>query len=137
MGSLVITPSDGPIGVFGSDAINSNHPPPPPSVHVVKPRVPDAPVHVTSKLQEAKLINKVVPRYPPLALQTRQFGMVRLIATVGKDGHVTAIQVVSGPSFLVPAAVEAVKQWVYRPTVLNGTPVEVIAPIDINFILNQ
>ena len=87
-------------------------------------------------VQEAKLINKVVPVYPRLAVETRQFGKVHLIATIGKDGHVRQIQVIGGPSFLVAAAVEAVKQWVYRPTLLNGQPVEVIAPIEINFILN-
>ncbi len=83
------------------------------------------------------MINKVVPVYPRLAFQTRQFGKVRLVATIGKDGHVNQIQVIGGPVFLVPAAVEAVKQWVHRPTLLNGQPVEVIAPIEINFILSQ
>ena len=79
----------------------------------------------------------MVPIYPRLAIQTRQFGKVRLVATIGKDGRVRQVQVIGGPAFLVPAAVEAVKQWVYRPTLLNGQPVEVIAPIEINFILNQ
>jgi protein TonB len=50
---------------------------------------------------------------------------------------VKQIQVISGPAFLVPAAVEAVRQWLYKPTLLNGQPVGVIAPIDINFTLNQ
>jgi periplasmic protein TonB len=59
------------------------------------------------------------------------------VATIGKDGRVKNIQVLSGPAFLAAAAVEAVKQWVYQPTPFKGRPVEVIAPIDINFILNQ
>jgi protein TonB len=95
------------------------------------------PIHVTSKIQEAKLVRKVIPVYPRLAIQTRQFGTVRLIATVGKDGRVKDVQVLSGPAFLAAAAVAAVKQWVYQPTLLNGNPVEVIAPIDVNFVLSQ
>lgn len=101
-----------------------------------KPKA-QAPVRVSQGVQEAKLINKVVPVYPRLAIQTRQFGKVNLVATIGKDGHVSQLQVIDGPMFLVSAAVEAVKQWVYRPTLLNGQPVEVIAPIEINFILSQ
>jgi periplasmic protein TonB len=58
------------------------------------------------------------------------------VATVGRDGHVKRIEIVSGPAFLAAAATEAVKQWVYQPTLLNGKPVEVIAPIDVNFVLN-
>jgi protein TonB len=110
--------------------------PPPPPARVRPASSSSAPIHVTSSIQAAKLINKVIPNYPTLAKQTRQFGMVRLIATVGKDGRVKQIDVVSGPAFLAAAAVEAVKKWVYQPTLLNAKPVEVIAPIDINFILN-
>jgi protein TonB len=124
-------------GVPGAlDRIGASAPPPPPSAERRAIR-PTAPLRVASSVQEAKLINKVIPAYPPLAKQTRQFGKVRLVATIGKEGRVKQIQVLSGPAFLVPAAVEAVKQWVYQPTLLNGRPVEVIAPIDINFILNQ
>lgn len=95
------------------------------------------PVHVASKIQEAKLVRKVIPVYPRLAIQTRQFGTVRLITTVGKDGRVKEVHVLSGPAFLAAAAVAAVKQWMYQPTLLNGRPVEVIAPIDVNFVLSQ
>ena len=109
---------------------------PTPPKPVTKINSPEAPVHVSSGVQEAKLINKVVPVYPRLAMQTRQFGKVRLTTVIGKDGHVKNIQVLSGPAFLVSAAIEAVKQWVYRPTLLNGQPVEVIAPVEINFVLN-
>jgi periplasmic protein TonB len=127
-------PGDGVPGAL--DSIGSGAPPPPPSAerHAVRPAVP---LRVASSVQEAKLINKVIPAYPPLARQTRQFGRVRLVVTIGQDGRVKQIEVLSGPAFLVPAAVEAVKQWLYQPTLLNGRPVEVIAPIDINFILNQ
>ncbi len=112
--------------------------PPPPA-----PQKPPAvkketePLRVSQGVQEAKLIHKVMPVYPRLAVQTHQFGTVRLVAVIGKDGHMRDIQVVSGPLFLVRAAVEAVKQWVYKPTLLNGDAVEVIAPITVNFTLSQ
>jgi protein TonB len=110
--------------------------PVPPPQTSAKPKQ-QSPVRVSEGVQEAKLINKVVPVYPRLAIQTRQFGKVHLVATIGKDGRVKQLQVIDGPVFLVPAAIEAVKQWIYRPTLLNGQPVEVIAPIEINFILTQ
>jgi periplasmic protein TonB len=118
------------------DTTGTVAPPEPPKALVHRDPQPQAPLHVSSGVQEAKLVKKIVPVYPRLALQTRQFGKVRLTTTIGKDGHVKNIQVISGPAFLVPAAIEAVKQWVYQPTLLNGQPVEVIAPVDINFILN-
>ncbi len=129
--------SSGNNSVMDAVALNGTTAPPPVPQNVTpKPHAPDAPVHVSSGVQEAKLLNKVVPIYPRLAMQTRQFGKVRLTTIIGKDGHVKNIQVLSGPAFLVPAAIEAVKQWVYRPTLLNGQPVEVIAPVEINFVLN-
>jgi protein TonB len=103
----------------------------------VPEHVSQAPVRVSQGVQEAKLINKVIPVYPRLAIQTRQFGKVHLIATIGKDGHIKELRVIDGPVFLVQAAVAAVKQWLYRPTLLSGQAVEVIAPIEINFTLSQ
>lgn len=123
----------GVIGVLeGKDISIPAAPPEPTSKHNSQ-----APVRVSQGVQEAKLINKVVPVYPRLAIQTRQFGKVHLIATIGKDGHIRQLRVIDGPVFLVQAAVEAVKQWVYRPTLLSGQAVEVIAPIEINFTLSQ
>src|SRR6185312_4786775 len=136
-----ITASPG-MTYVGSDVIGAidltGKVPAAPSVLKEQPQTTEQqPVHVTSKIQEAKLVRKVIPVYPRLAIQTRQFGTVRLIATVGKDGRVKGVQVLSGPAFLAAAAVAAVKQWVYQPTLLNGNPVEVIAPIDVNFVLSQ
>jgi protein TonB len=65
----------------------------------------------------------------------RQQGTVRFEATVGKDGSVENLKVVSGPPLLVQAAQDAVKQWVYRPTLVNGVPVEVVTTVDVNFSL--
>lgn len=76
-----------------------------------------------------------MPVYPPLARQARVSGSVRLIAIIGRDGTVQQLQVVSGHPLLIGAAVEAVRQWLYHPTLLNGEPVEVICPIDVNFTL--
>jgi protein TonB len=75
--------------------------------------------------------------YPPLARQTRISGTVRLHAIIGKDGSVQQLEVLSGHPLLVQAALDAVRQWRYRPTLLNGEPVEVDTTIDVIFSLNQ
>ena len=74
--------------------------------------------------------------YPPLAKAMRVSGTVKLVGIIGRDGTVQDLRVVEGHPLLVKAAVEAVKQWRYRPTLLNGEPVEVTAPIDVRFVLN-
>jgi periplasmic protein TonB len=88
-------------------------------------------------VQAALLVNKVQPVYPPLARQTRISGTVRLHAIIGKDGGVQQLEVISGHPLLVRAALDAVQQWRYRPTLLNGEPVEVDTTIDVIFSLNQ
>lgn len=85
----------------------------------------------------AKLVNKVQPQYPPLARQTRISGTVRLHAIIGKNGQVEQLEVMSGHPLLVQAALDAVRQWKYQPTQLNGEPVEVDTTIDVIFSLNQ
>ena len=82
-------------------------------------------------------MRKVIPVYPRLAIIARISGTVRLTGIIGKDGLIQQLQVIDGPQLLVQAAVDAVRQWVYRPTMLSGKPVEVIAPIDVNFTLTQ
>jgi protein TonB len=82
-----------------------------------------------------KLVHLVKPAYPPLARAARVSGTVRLEAIVGKDGRVRSLRLVSGHPLLAQAAIDAVRQWVYRPTLLNGVPVEVAAPVDVNFLL--
>src|SRR5215468_1918491 len=105
-------------------------PPPPPKAAVTRTRVGGA-------VQAAKLVNRVQPIYPPLARQTRISGTVKLHAIIGKDGSVQQLQVVSGHPLLVQAALDAVKQWRYQPTLLNGEPVEVDTEIDVIFSLAQ
>ena len=70
-----------------------------------------------------------------VAVQTRTAGVVQLLAIIGTDGKIRRLEVISGPAMLRQAAVEAVSQWVYSPTVLSGVPVEVEAPIEVNFVL--
>jgi periplasmic protein TonB len=109
-------------------------PPPPPQVAEV---TVSKPITVTSDVQAAKLLRKVIPVYPKLAIAAHISGTVRLMGVVAKDGTVQQIRVVSGPALLVEAALDAVRQWVYRPTMLNNKPVEVIAPIDVIFTLSR
>src|SRR5262249_62177502 len=85
-----------------------------------------------------RLLKKNVPRGPPpLARQTRISGTVRLHAIISKSGSVESLEVLSGHPLLVRAAMDAVQQWKYKPTLLNGEPVEVDTTIDVIFSLNQ
>jgi len=101
--------------------------------------VPKTPkqIRVGGQVQAANLIKKITPQYPQLAKQARIQGTVRFTAVIGKDGTIQNLTLVSGHPLLVPSATEAVKQWVYKPTLLNGEPVEVITQIDVNFTLSQ
>jgi protein TonB len=111
-------------------------PPPPLLPHLVE-ATPSKPIAVTSDIQSARLIHKVIPVYPNLARITRISGTVRLQATVSAEGTIEKLEVISGHPILVQAAVDAVRQWIYRPTILHNIPVEVIAPIDVIFTLSQ
>jgi TonB family protein len=92
-------------------------------------------IQVDGNAQAANLITQVRPNYPPEAKQAGIQGTVQLQAVLGKDGKVQDIKVLSGEPVLAAAALDAVRQWVYRPTLLNGEPVEVKTTIDINFTL--
>jgi protein TonB len=94
-------------------------------------------IPVGGDVQAAKLIKKVVPSYPALAKMARVSGTVRLSGIIAKDGTIQQLQVIAGNPLLIAAAVDAVRQWIYRPTTLNGETVEVIAPIDVIFTLSQ
>jgi periplasmic protein TonB len=112
-------------------------PPPPPKPPMEAHKPPAAPVPVGGDVQMAKLVHKVIPEYPAMAKAARISGIVRLIGIIGKDGAIRNLQLVSGHPMLARAALEAVRQWIYKPTLLNGNPVEVIAPIEVNFTLGQ
>jgi protein TonB len=85
----------------------------------------------------AKLVKQVIPIYPQLAKNARIYGVVHLVGIIGKDGTIRNLQLISGHPMLAKAALDAVAQWVYQPTLLSGEAVEVICPIDVNFTLNQ
>jgi len=92
-------------------------------------------VRVSSGVQSGLLIRKVNPAYPPLARQARIQGVVLLQAQISKDGNIENLQLISGHPMLAPAAIEAVKQWKYKPYLLNGEPVEVETQVQVNFTL--
>jgi len=124
-------------GILGSVPSAAPPPPPPPvKKEEVKPATPQR-IRVGGNVQQAKLLRQPRPVYPPLAKQARIQGVVKLNAIISRDGTIQNLTVISGHPLLVPSAMEAVKQWVYAPTLLNGEPVEVVTQIDVNFTLSQ
>jgi protein TonB len=93
-------------------------------------------VRVSQGVSSGLLVRKVQPNYPPLARQARIQGQVVLHAVIGKDGSIQNLQLISGHPMLAPAAIEAVKQWKYKPYLLNGEPVEVDTEVMVNFTLS-
>jgi len=98
---------------------------------------PAGAVKIGANVMSANLINPVKPVYPPLAKMARQQGTVKFQATIGKEGRVEDLMPISGPPLLVQSAMDAVKQWVYQPTLVNGAPVEVVTTIDVNYSLSN
>src|SRR5262249_17734443 len=94
-------------------------------------------IRVGGNVQQAMLLEQPRPLYPPLAKQARMQGVVRVEAILARDGTVSNLTVMSGHPLLVESAIEAVKRWVYKQTLLNGEPVEVVTVIDVNFTLSQ
>src|SRR5499427_47066 len=92
-------------------------------------------VRVSSGVSQGLLIRKVPPTYPPLARQARIQGTVILQAQISKTGDIENLTLISGHPMLAPAAIEAVKQWKYKPYLLNGEPVEVETQVQVNFTL--
>jgi periplasmic protein TonB len=93
-------------------------------------------VRVSQGVTQGLLIRKIQPNYPPLARQARIQGSVLLQAVISKDGAIENLRLISGHPMLAPAALEAVKQWRYKPYILNGEPVEVETQITVNFTLS-
>lgn len=92
-------------------------------------------VVVSQGVTEGLLLKKVMPQYPAIARSAHIAGAVQLAAIIGKDGNIENLQVVSGHPMLVQSALQAVKQWKYKPYILNGQPVEVQTTITVNFSL--
>jgi len=115
------------LGGLGGGSSASAPPPPP-------PKAPSR-IKLGGQVQAAKIVAQPQPVYPALARQARIQGNVVLHAIIDKDGRVGQLEVVSGHPLLVQSALDAVKQWRYQPTQLNGDPVEVDTTITVSFVL--
>ncbi|HSR52395.1 MAG TPA: energy transducer TonB [Acidobacteriota bacterium] len=121
------TPGGGPSRVIGE-------PPPPPSP---PKEVRKEPVRVGGDVLASRVIKRVHPIYPPLARRARIQGVVDIKVIVDEQGNVTQAELLDGHRMLADAALEAVRQWKYSPTILNGQPVPVVATISIRFRLDR
>ena len=86
---------------------------------------------------QGSLLRKVEPKYPPLAIAARIQGSVVLAAVISRAGTIENLRLVTGHPMLVPAAIDAVRQWQYRPYILNGDVIEVETQITVNFVLGR
>jgi protein TonB len=100
------------------------------------PKVAVQRVRVSQGVTQGMVLHKVQPTYPPLARTARVQGSVLLAAVIGKDGTIQNLHVISGHPLLTQAALDAVRQWRYRPYILNGEPVEVDTQVTVNFTLS-
>jgi len=99
------------------------------------PEAPPQAVRIGGNIKEPKKLKADPPVYPPIAKAARVQGQVILECTISPQGRVTDVRVVRGIPLLDQAAMEAVRQWVYSPTLLNGVPVPVIMTVTVNFKL--
>jgi periplasmic protein TonB len=126
--------SDGPPGLLDGLGNGSGSMPPQPEITPIPP--PRRPIVVSQGVQLALLTHRVEPIYPNFARQSHREGTVELRATISSDGVVRDVQVLSGDPVLAQAAREAVAQWRFRPTMLNGVAVEVITFVTVKFHMN-
>jgi protein TonB len=113
----------------------------PESIGGTRPIIPPAPkiekIFKRSEMLQGMLIRKVEPKYPQLAMAARIQGPVVLAAVISKGGTIDNLRLISGHPMLVPAALDAVSQWRYRPYILNGDVIEVETQITVNFVLGR
>ncbi|HEV2223670.1 MAG TPA: TonB family protein [Candidatus Acidoferrales bacterium] len=114
---------------FGTGNDSSLIPPPRPSGSRI--------IQQSEGVQSGLLVYRVDPRYPQIAVSAGISGTVELRAIIGRDGRVRSVEALSGSVLLAPAAVAAVRQWRYRPTLLNGKAVEVETHVTVHFVLGQ
>jgi len=98
---------------------------------------PRQPHRISEPIQFATLIHRVEPRYPALAIQTHRPGHVELRAIIATDGTIQSLQVVRGDPLFYQSALDAVGQWRYRPTILNGQPVEIDTYITVEYTMQR
>ncbi|HEV2289340.1 MAG TPA: energy transducer TonB [Candidatus Acidoferrales bacterium] len=120
--------SDQPLGIFDASVDT-------PLLQQPRPAPPQI-IRRSESVQEGLLANRVQPQYPEIARMARISGTVELRAIIGRDGRVRSVEVLSGSPLLAPAAVSAVRQWRYRPTLLDGEAVEVETHVTVRFLLD-
>jgi protein TonB len=131
---------DGPSDFLRSLLTAATHAPAPPvkvEPRPDPPKPPAAPIVVSKGVQEAMILVKTIPVYPAIAMKARIEGVVHLTALISREGTVTQLKVISGHPILIPAAIDAVRQWRYRPTLLSGVPTEVVTQVDVRFTLTR
>jgi protein TonB len=131
-----------PFGIPGGTGVAPVKPPAPTPTPTPVEHPKPAPaeiqrVQVGIGVRPPRLVNRVEPQYPPIARTAGISGVVKLTGVIGVDGRIHELSAVSGNPLLVPAALGAVRQWLYEPTQLNGKPVEVITEIVVTFTLNR
>jgi len=129
-----VAPGASPVlgGIAAGSAASAAPPPPPPP-----PPPPSAAVRVGGSVKAPTQLKYVRPVYPAIARSAGVQGTVIVEATIGTDGHVTAVKVLRSVPLLDQAAIDAVTQWEYSPTVVDGKPVEVIMTATVNFSLQS
>jgi periplasmic protein TonB len=105
------------------------------AANTAPPKVAVQKVRVSQGVLQGNALSQPKPVYPPIAKSARISGSVVLAATISKNGNIENLRLVSGHPMLVPAAMDAVKQWRYKPYMLNGEPVEVETSITVNFTI--
>lgn len=123
-------------GLLGGIAEGAGPAAPPPPAPVAEALVPSGPLHVGGEVKPPRELYKTPPKYPLLAVQARIEGVVEIDALIDKDGNVVQARAISGPGVLVPAALDAVKQWKYQPTYLNGVPWPIELTVHVTFSLS-
>lgn len=142
--SDALPPCTGPNCVVGANSIGDPNSSLPPSFFTaatpVRPPAPPSKPHAPVRLSVmnlGQLIHRVDPTYPQIAIAAHVQGPVQLAALIARDGTIENLRVLSGHPMLAQAALDAVRQWRYRPYVLDGEPVEVETQITVNFVLGQ
>jgi protein TonB len=133
-------PIEVPLGdgliVGGGDVADAIIQPPPVALTPAAPPAPVAPVRIGGGIRAPQKVHHVAPEYPAIARSARVSGIVILEAVLGEDGAVRDVRVLRSVPLLDSAAVDAVRQWRFTPTLLNGEPVPVVMTVTVAFNLN-
>jgi len=127
-------PHGDPTGFLDSDSTRGPKPPDEPDRHVNQTPVRR---RISEPVQNAQLLHRVEPVYPPLARQLHREGCVELRAVIATDGTIQSLEVISGDPLLIRSALDAVRDWRYHPTILNGQPIEVETHITVIYTLSH